>query len=77
MSRRPAASVTLKLRGGPYDGQSAVSYGAVVGSLIQVNARTYRVTRIEPVPGRREEAGIALFDPRPTKPPASKEKPAL
>lgn len=77
MSRRPAASVTLKLRGGPYDGQSAVSYGATVGSLIEVNARTYRVTRIEPVPGRREETGTALFDPRPTKAPASTEKPAL
>ena len=67
----------MKLRGGPYDGQSAVSYGAVVGSLIEVNARTYRVTRIEPVPGRREEMGTALFDPRPTKTPASKDKPAL
>jgi hypothetical protein len=76
VSRRSAASVTLKLRGGPYDGQSAVSYGAVLGSLIEVNARTYRVTRIEPVPGRREETGTALFDPRPTKTTASKEKPA-
>jgi hypothetical protein len=77
VSRRSAASVTLKLRGGPYDGQSAVSYGAAVGSLIEVNARTYRVTRIEGVPGRREETGTALFEPRPTKHPASKEKPAL
>ena len=64
MSRRSAASVTLKLRGGPFDGQSAVSYGAVLGSLIEVNHRFYRVTRVEPVPGRREEVGTAIFEPR-------------
>jgi hypothetical protein len=58
----------MKLRGGPFDGQSAVSYGAVVGSLIDVNQRTYRVTKIEPVPGRREETGTAVFEPRPGTP---------
>jgi hypothetical protein len=64
----------MTLRGGPFDGQSAVSYGAVVGSLIDVNQRTYRVTKIEPVPGRLEETGVAIFEPRPTRP---VRKPAL
>ena len=81
MNRRSAASVTVKLRGGPFDGQSAVSYGAVLGSLIDVNHRTYRVTRIEPVPGRREEVGTAIFEPRPEakakKPVAPQTKPTL
>lgn len=60
----------MKLRGGPFDGQSAVAYGAIVGSLIEVNHRAYRITKIEPVPGRREETGQAIFEPRPevTKP---------
>jgi hypothetical protein len=66
--KRSAASVTVRLRGGPFDGQSAVSYGAVVGSLIDVNQKTYRVTNIEPVPGRREETGIATYEPRPGTP---------
>jgi hypothetical protein len=63
--KRSAASVTVKLRGGPFDGQSAVAYGAVLGSLIEVNHRSYRVTKIEQVPGRREETGNAIFEPRP------------
>jgi hypothetical protein len=67
----------VKLRGGPFDGQSAVSYGAVVGSLIDVNQRTYRVTKIEPVPGRREETGTATYEPRPGTPGAAPRKPSL
>ena len=68
----------MKLRGGPFDGQTAVSYGAVLGSLIDVNQRTYRVTKIEPVPGRREEIGTAIFEPRPGTPGAPpKRKPAI
>ena len=63
--KRSAASVTVKLRGGPFDGQSAVAYGAIMGSLIEVNHRSYRVTKIEQVPGRREETGNAIFEPRP------------
>jgi len=63
--KRSAASVTVKLRGGPFDGQSAVAYGAIAGSLIEVNHRSYRVTKIEQVPGRREETGTAVFEPRP------------
>jgi len=63
--KRSAASVTVKLRGGPFDGQSAVAYGAILGSLIEVNHRSYRVTKIEQVPGRREETGNAVFEPRP------------
>lgn len=66
--KRSAASVTVKLRGGPFDGQSAVAYGAVVGSLLEVNHRSYRVTKIEPVPGRREETGTAVFEPKPATP---------
>jgi hypothetical protein len=69
--KRSAASVTVKLRGGPFDGQSAVAYGAIVGSLIEVNHRPYRVTKIEAVPGRREETGQATFEPRPDAKPAA------
>ena len=76
--KRSAASVTVKLRGGPFDGQSAVAYGAIVGSLIEVNHRPYRVTKIEPVPGRREETGHATFEPRPeAKPVAAKTAPKI
>ena len=75
MIKRSAASVTVKLRGGPFDGQSAVAYGAIVGSLIEVNHRSYRVTTIEPVPGRREETGHAIFEPRPA-PKAAQGAPA-
>ena len=59
---RSATSVTVKLRGGPFDGQSAVAMGATVGSLLTVNSRNYRVTKIENVPGRREQAGVAVFE---------------
>ncbi len=55
----------MKLRGGPFDGQSAVAYGATVGALIEVNHRPYRVTKIENVPGRREQTGNATFEARP------------
>ena len=73
--KRSAASVTVKLRGGPFDGQSAVAYGAIVGSLIEVNHRPYRVTKIDPVPGRREETGHATFEPRPEAKPVVVAKP--
>jgi hypothetical protein len=65
----------VKLRGGPFDGQSAVAYGAIVGSLIEVNHRAYRITKIEPVPGRREETGFAIFEPRPVVKPVVKTDP--
>lgn len=68
MRRGPATSVTVKLRGGPFDGQSAVAMGAIVGSLITVNSRSYRVTKIENVPGRREQTGIAIFEKPEDKP---------
>jgi len=67
---RSATSVTLRLRGGPFDGQSAVAMGATVGSLIAVNTRNYRVTKIENVPGRREQAGTAVFERPAEKPKA-------
>ena len=44
--------------------------GATVGSLLTVNSRNYRVTKIENVPGRREQAGTAIFEK-----PADKPKP--
>ncbi len=37
--------------------------GATVGSLINVNSRSYRVPKIENVPGRREQTGVATFEP--------------
>ena len=45
--------------------------GATVGSLLTVNSRSYRVTKIENVPGRREQAGVAVFEK-----PVEKPKPA-
>ena len=54
-----SASVTVKLHGGPLDGKSAVSYGAVAGSLIDVNHHSYRVTKVENVPGWNEMVGSA------------------
>ena len=59
------ASVTVKLHGGPFDGQSAVAYGAVVGKLIEVNHRSYRVTRIDTVPGWRELVASASYEEKP------------
>jgi hypothetical protein len=59
------ASVTVKLHGGPFDGQSAVAYGAVVGKLIDVNHRSYRITKIEPVPGWRELVAQASYEEKP------------
>ena len=60
----------MKLRGGPFDGQSAVAMGATVGSLITVNSRSYRVTKIENVPGRRDQTGTAIFEKPAEKPKA-------
>jgi hypothetical protein len=53
------ASVTVKLHGGPLDGKSAVSYGAEVGSLIDVNHHAYRVTQVDSIPGWNEMVGNA------------------
>ncbi len=38
---------------------------AIVGSLITVNSRAYRVTRVEDVPGRSDKTGIANFERTP------------
>ena len=58
---KSTATVTLKLRGGPLDGQSAVAYAAEVGGLVEVNHRSYRITSIEPIPGWSELVGSAVF----------------
>ncbi len=65
----PGASVTIKLRGGPFDGQSAVAFGPAVGGLIEVNHRPYRITMIRNVPGWNELVGSATFveKPKPAK----------
>ena len=70
MTLRTTASVTVKLRGGPFDGQSAVAFGAVVGGLIEVNHRSYRVTSIDTIPGWREQVGKATFVAKPKGTPA-------
>ena len=62
---RAAASVTVKLRGGPFDGQSAVAYGAFVGVLIDVNHRKYRVTKVETIPGWNELVASATYEEQP------------
>ena len=59
------ASVTVKLHGGPFNGQSAVAYGAIVGKLIEVNHKSYRITKIEPVPGWRELVAQANYEEKP------------
>jgi hypothetical protein len=55
-------AVTVKLRGGPFDGQSAVAFGPVVGGIINVNYRPYRVTQIRTIPGGHEQVGSATFE---------------
>ena len=70
---RPSGSVTVKLHGGPFDGQSAVAYGAEIGGLIDVNHRSYRITKVETVPGWRESVASAIYVP---KKPASPAKAA-
>jgi len=70
-----SASVTVKLHGGPLDGKSAVSYGAVAGSLIDVNHHSYRVTKVENVPGWNEMVGSANWiDKKPLPKPIVKPK---
>ena len=69
------ASVTVKLHGGPLDGKSAVSYGAVAGSLIDVNHHAYRVTKVENVPGWNELVGTATFIQKPKVAPKPKPTP--
>jgi hypothetical protein len=51
----------VKLVGGPLNGKSAVSYGAVVGSLIDVNRSKYRVTKVDSIPGWNEQIASATF----------------
>jgi hypothetical protein len=72
--------MTVKLHGGPFDGQSAVAYGAEIGGLIDVNHRSYRITKVEVVPGWRESVASAIYIPKkvtPVKPvPAVKQAPA-
>ena len=69
------ASVTVKLHGGPLDGKSAVSYGAVAGSLIDVNHHAYRVTKVENVPGWNELVDTARFIQKPKVAPKPKPTP--
>ena len=59
------ASVTVKLHGGPFDGQSAIAYGAQVGGLIDVNHRRYRITQIDSVPRWNELIASATFEEKP------------
>ena len=65
----------MKLHGGPLDGKSAVSYGAVAGSLIDVNHHAYRVTKVENVPGWNELVGTATFIQKPKVAPKPKPTP--
>ncbi len=53
------------VHGGPFNGQSAVAYGAIVGKLIEVNHKSYRITKIEPVPGWRELVAQANYEEKP------------
>lgn len=61
---KPSGSLTVKLHGGPFDGQSAVAYGAEIGGLIDVNHRSYRITSVETVPGWRESVASAIYVPK-------------
>ena len=54
----------MKLHGGPFNGQSAVAYGAEIGGLIDVNHRSYRITSVEMVPGWRESVASAIYVPK-------------
>jgi hypothetical protein len=66
---RNTASVTVKLVGGPLNGKSAVAYGAVVGSLLDVNRSKYRVTKVDSIPGWNEQIASATFiAPKPVVP---------
>ena len=73
---KSAASVTVKLRGGPFDGQSAVAYGAFVGGLIDVNHRKYRVTKVETIAGWTELIASANYEEQPKPKPRLAERPA-
>jgi hypothetical protein len=75
---RNTASVTVKLVGGPLNGKSAVAYGAVVGSLLDVNRSKYRVTKVDTIPGWTEQIASATFvDPKPIVPKAVVAKPLV
>src|SRR5438093_1621343 len=76
MSSRLSASVTVKLRGGPFDGKSAVAYGAFVGGLIDVNHRKYRVTKVETIPGWTELVAWATYEEAPKPKPRLNDHPA-
>jgi hypothetical protein len=78
---RSTASVTVKLVGGPLNGKSAVAYGAVVGSLIDVNRHSYRVTKVDNIPGWSEQIASATWIEKhpmvPKVPAASSIKPVV
>ena len=59
---RPRVNATLRLKGGPFSGQTAVVAGVSLGSLIEIRGRSYRVKTLEPVPGRRDHTGTAQFE---------------
>lgn len=61
MNEKPRVSATLKLKGGPFSGQTAVVAGVSAGSLIDIRGRGYRITKLEQVPGRRDYTGTATF----------------
>lgn len=69
------ASVTVKLVGGPLNGKSAVARGAKVGSLLEVNHLSYRVTKVDSIAGWNEMVGSATFEEK--KRPVSGIKPAV
>lgn len=68
--------MTVKLHGGPFNGQSAVAYGAEIGGLIDVNHRSYRITSVEMVPGWRESVASAIYVPKKVAPVKVAAKPA-
>ena len=61
MMDKPKVSATLKLKGGPFSGQTAMVAGVSEGSLIDIRGRSYRIKKLEPVPGRRDHTGVAEF----------------
>ena len=73
---RNTPRVTVKLVGGPLNGKSAVAYGAIVGSLLDVNRSKYRVTKVDSIPGWNEQIASATYiDPKPVAPKAVIAKP--
>lgn len=69
-ANHPRVNATLRLKGGPFSGQTAVVAGVGIGSLIEIRGRSYRVKALEPVPGRRDHMGVAVFEKSATAGPA-------